>query len=82
MRELSGEYGTHPLDKNDTQAQAPEFSGRACAHCGDEIQKGAEAYVYDGVVDNAIYLCSVGCLAIFCTKYETDIDEFHKDITD
>lgn len=71
-------YGSHPMDKYDTQARAPEFSGLACANCGDELQVGAEVWENDGITENVVvvHACSVGCLAVFCTEYEADLDEF------
>lgn len=66
-----------PDAKLDPQAQEPEFSGFKCANCGDELQLGTE--VWRREVEESfdfLYACSVGCLAIFCTEYEVDIDEF------
>ena len=67
----------HPYDKYDAQATEPEFSGKACVYCSEEIQLGVEAWRYE-VPDSMddIYACTVGCMAVFCTKYDVDIDEF------
>jgi len=72
---VSGEYGTHPMDKYDPQAQEPEVSGFQCAQCMRDIQVGEEVWRGD-FVDFEVYLDSVGCLAMFTSKYEADIDEF------
>lgn len=76
-RGFDGSYGTHPLDKYDSQAQEPEYPGFQCANCADELQLGVEAWRYE-VPDSMddIYACTVGCMAVFCTKYDVDIDEF------
>ncbi|GGP13490.1 hypothetical protein [Oceanobacillus neutriphilus] len=78
---ISGEYGTHPMDKYDSQAQAPDYSGFACAQCMRDIQVGEEVWRAD-FVDFEVYVDSVGCLAMLTAKYEADIDDFNFTIID
>lgn len=74
---LSGEYGTHPMDKYDPQAREPEMTGSACALCGRDIQVGEEVWHYDNPENGVeLYVDSVGCLSMLTAKYEADIDEF------
>lgn len=76
MHRYSGDYGTHPLDKNDPQAREAHYSSFACANCGDDLQVGTEVWAYVGEEEEALTCCSVGCLAMFTVKFEADIDEF------